>query len=83
MVQYPFPGQWGSANQTIAAPGELFDIVGLTTTGASIFGFGKIWETGQITILHQFSGSDGTPTGHNIVLGTPISMVSATSSPAE
>jgi hypothetical protein len=70
LVQYPFPGSWGSAFQTIVAPGELFDIVGVATAGASIFGFGEISEAGRITILHQFSASDGVPHGFNIALGS-------------
>jgi len=69
LAEYPFPGKWGSAWQTIAAPGELFDMVALPTGGSPIWGFARILETGEITILHQFSGSDGTPTGANLALG--------------
>ena len=68
MVEYSFPGGWGSGWQTVEAPGDLYDMMGFTTRGPTVWGFGKISETGQITILHQFSSSDGTPTGANLAL---------------
>jgi uncharacterized repeat protein (TIGR03803 family) len=69
--QYAFPGQWGSGWQTIVAPpGNLYDIVAANPPqGSRVFGLARIGEDGEITILHEFSGSDGAPTGANIVLG--------------
>ena len=69
LTEHAFPGTWGSDWQTIVAPGEMFDVVAYRTSGPSVFGFAEISESGQITILHQFSGSDGTPTGANLALG--------------
>ncbi len=69
VVEYPFPGHWGSDWQTIVAPGGLYDIVAVPGLNAPVFGFARISEEGQITVLHQFSGNDGTPTGINLALG--------------
>jgi hypothetical protein len=70
LVQYPLPAGWGSAWQTIAAPGLLYDIVGVTSPqGSTTFGFAQISEMGQFTLLHQFSGTEGVPTGINLALG--------------
>jgi len=68
--RYPFPGQWGTAWQTLVVPpNELYDIVGAATGGSSTYGFAQIDEAGKITILHQFSGNDGVPIGNNITYG--------------
>jgi IPT/TIG domain-containing protein len=71
LQEFPFSGSWGSAWQTIVAPpGELYDIVGFSPTSTSkVYGFARVSETGKITILHQFSGSDGAPTGSNLAHG--------------
>jgi hypothetical protein len=70
LVEYPFPAGLGSAWQTIAAPGGIYDIVGGPgPQGSTIFDFAQISNTGQFTILHQFSGSDGAPTGIDLALG--------------
>jgi hypothetical protein len=70
LVEYPFPDNLGSGWQTSVAPGKMYDIVGSSTQeGVTTYDFAQISETGQITVLHQFSGSDGTPTGANLALG--------------
>jgi uncharacterized repeat protein (TIGR03803 family) len=71
LVEYPFPAGLGSAWQTIAAPGEIYDIVGGPgPQGSTIFDFAQISDAGQFTILHQFGGSDGVPHGINLALGS-------------
>ena len=68
--QYPFPGHWGTAWQTLVVPpNELYDIVAVATGGPSTYGFAQIDEAGKIAILHQFSGNDGVPIGNNITYG--------------
>ncbi len=70
LVEYSLPAGWGSAWQTVAAPGGLYDILAsLGPNGSPVFGFARISETGQFTILHQFSGSDGVPHGIDLALG--------------
>jgi len=65
LQEYLFPAKWGSRWETIVAPpASLYDIVAASPTSTSTFyGFARIDESGKITILHQFSGSDGAPTG--------------------
>jgi len=61
--QYPMPAGWESGLFTIVAPpGEFYDVIG-TTTGnpLGIPAFARISETGKVTILYQFSASDGYP----------------------
>jgi hypothetical protein len=68
--EYSFPGTWGSAWQTLVVPpNKLYDIVGFPSGNSTVYGLGQIAETGRITILHQFSSSDGFPIGSNIALG--------------
>jgi uncharacterized repeat protein (TIGR03803 family) len=71
--QYPFPGMWGSGLQTTVVPsGAMYDIVGRPLNKnftAEAYGLARIAEDGTITILHQFSASEGYPTGNNIVYG--------------
>lgn len=72
LQEFSFPGQWGSAGQTIATPGGLFDIVAaLSSRGTQrTFGFASVSNTGAITVLHQFSGTDGAPTGANLAIAS-------------
>ena len=70
LVEYPFPDNLGSGWQTSVAPGKMYDIVGSTTQqGVTTADFAQISENGQITVLHQFAGSDGYPTGTNLASG--------------
>lgn len=51
---------WGSGLKTIAAPqGGRYDLLGRNQ--GSIPAFAHIDEDGEVTILHQFSGSEGYP----------------------
>ena len=69
--QYPFPGKSGSLWQTLVVPpGKLYDIVAANPTQSTrIYGFASIAESGTIKILHEFSSTEGAPTGANIVYG--------------
>jgi len=69
--QYSFPGQWGSAWQTIVvSPDELADIVAANPSdGSRVFGYARIGNNGEMTILHEFSGDDRVPAGANLVRG--------------
>ncbi|MGA2592080.1 MAG: choice-of-anchor tandem repeat GloVer-containing protein [Bryobacteraceae bacterium] len=75
LQQFAFPGQhphqWGSENWTITAPpGEFYDKAGMNVGNSVIQGFARIEESGKITILHQFSATDGYPDPQaNIVYG--------------
>ncbi len=70
LLEYPMPDNLGSAWETIVAPGTLYDIVGSSTQeGVTTADFAQISDNGQVTILHQFAGSDGYPTGTNLALG--------------
>jgi IPT/TIG domain-containing protein len=71
LVEYSLPPNLGSAWQTIAAPGGIYDILGGSgPQGSTTFAFAQISDIGQFTILHQFTGSDGTPTGIDLALGS-------------
>jgi len=73
LEHFPLPGkppnQWGALNRTLLAPpGELYDLV--TEGSPSVYGLARIEESGKITILHQFSPTDGYPDPQaNIVYG--------------
>jgi len=68
--QYPFPGTWGSAWQTIVTPpGPLYDIVAMDVASNIVWGFARIDEDGKMTVLHQFSGSEGLPVGTDMAYG--------------
>ncbi len=72
LQEYPFPGAWGPFGETVVSPpAEFFDLVGaFNSHGTSeVYGFARISEQGKITILHQFSGTEGAPTGANLVYG--------------
>lgn len=73
VYNYPSP-QWGSVWQTaLAPPGALYDILARPSAnyGPPIFAFARIEEGGKITILHQFSTSDGYPTSLNAIVRGP------------
>ncbi len=74
LMECPLPGappkQWGSDGETIAAPtGNLYDIVGLTVGNYLYFGFARITESGEITILYHFPSTGFYPSGANLVYG--------------
>jgi hypothetical protein len=70
LQQYAFTGTWGSGAEMLAAPpGEFYDIIG-TAGNKPVWGFGRLDENGKIILLHQFSASDGIPSGSNIVYGS-------------
>jgi hypothetical protein len=63
LLQYTLPAQLGPGSRTTAAPGELFDLIAAAPQGKVIWYFARLSESGKLTILHQFSGSDGFPNG--------------------
>jgi len=69
--EYPFPAPWGPTfNTTVAPPNQIYDLAGQVVSGQTVWGFARVTETGQITILHQFSGSEGVPDGYTrLILG--------------
>jgi hypothetical protein len=79
LQEYPFAPGWGSGSRTIVAPtGELYDLVGyVQTQGPETFAIAQIAKGGQITTLHQFSGTDGAPNpSANLVYGPDGSIYS-------
>jgi uncharacterized repeat protein (TIGR03803 family) len=71
LQEYPFPGTWGPTfNTTVAPPSQIYDLAGQVVSGQTVYGFAQVSESGQITILHQFAGSDGVPDGYTrLILG--------------
>jgi hypothetical protein len=70
--EYMFQSPWNPGFETtIGPPNEIFDMMGQPVTGGKIqWAFIRIAQTGAITILHQFSGSDGVPSAYaHLILG--------------
>ncbi len=78
LQEYPFPGPWGPTfNTTVAPPNQIYDIAGRVVNSQSIYACARVAETGQITILHQFSGNEGVPDGlTKLILGPDGSFYS-------
>jgi hypothetical protein len=69
LQEYPFPGNWAPGARTITAPpNELYDIFGVVYN-PSAYAFVHISESGQITILHQFTTAEGVPNASILTLG--------------
>lgn len=82
--QYPMPGTWGSGfNTTVSPPDGIYDLVAEPVGDQVGYGFARVTESGKVTVLHQFSTSDGVPDAYaNMVLGPDAtSTVSAPSRP--
>ena len=77
--QYPFPtqpDQWGSLNETIAAPpGAFYDLAGAYISNTNVYGFAQIQETGTINILHQFTATEGYPSHYAAITLGPDGKV--------
>jgi uncharacterized repeat protein (TIGR03803 family) len=72
LQKYDPPSEWQSGMQIISAPpGVFYDILGHPQSGTApeLWALGRIDVNGSVTIVHQFSGTDGAPTGSNIVYG--------------
>ena len=71
LQQFPVPGGWGSASDMIVVPpAEFYDILAANHSTKRIFALARISEAGKVTIVRQFSGSDGAPaSGVNLVYG--------------
>ena len=64
LQEYQFPAPWGPGfNTTVAPPNNLYDIVAKVVNSQTVYAFARVTESGQIAILHQFSGNDGVPDG--------------------
>lgn len=62
LQQYPFPGKWGPLFQTLVTPtGKLYDLALAGLGNLAAYGLASIDESGQVTILHQFSSAEGVP----------------------
>jgi hypothetical protein len=70
LQQYPLPAMWGSAGRSVLAPpAEIYDIFAASPRSGTLYAFGRVEENGDITVLHQFSASEGTPIGQNLAYG--------------
>jgi uncharacterized repeat protein (TIGR03803 family) len=60
---WALPGQWTPGIALIAAPsGDMYDLIGLyNIQGPPYFAFARVKQDRTVSILHRFSGSDGTP----------------------
>jgi hypothetical protein len=69
-VQYPLPGTWASGARTALAPtGEMYDLIQHAQNQVTVWAFDRISESGQITILHQFTTAEGVPNASILTLG--------------
>ena len=59
------PGQWGADSSEVVTPtGGIFDLVAeYQKQGPPLWGFARMALSGKVTVLHQFSGSEGVPAG--------------------
>jgi len=47
----------------------MYDMVGMMVGNSTAWALARLSESGKVSILHQFSGSDGAPTGLNLTYG--------------
>lgn len=69
--EYTFMSGWGSGSRTVVHPnGEIYDMMAYAppSQAPTAFAIASIDKSGQIKIVHQFSGSDGAPNQ----VGTPL-----------
>jgi len=71
LQQYSYPGQWGFGGPLIPAPGAMYQLVGQTQGNVTTAAFARIDENGDLTFLHDFSGTDGFPNSKNWVIYGP------------
>ncbi len=71
LQEYPFPSPWAPGFETtVAPPAEMYDLVGEPgSSGHTQWAFARVSQSGQITILHQFTTSEGVPAYTAIILG--------------
>jgi hypothetical protein len=71
LQEYPFPGKLGPGfNTVVAPPAAMYDIVGDLQNQVSVSYFARVSESGQVTILHEFTTAEGVPNASILTLGT-------------
>jgi uncharacterized repeat protein (TIGR03803 family) len=75
MQKHLFPSPWGPGFETTVAPPNLmYDLVGQVTTSNPIWAFASVSESGVVSILHQWTSSDGAPGSSRMILGPDGNM---------
>jgi len=70
LQEYPMPAPWAPGFETtVAPPNQMYDLVGQITTNHTLWAFARVSESGRLTILHQFTASEGVPAYTAIILG--------------